>query len=143
MIEESKALGPIKGSLRRLTPRSLFYVALVLAAVGAMLATRGSFMPAYTDPVAAERIQAGSECEPGVPNKNANLQCDSELWHRSMHSLRTEKWTLVDLGAGLLASALSVLVFAWWSGSKSWTQLTTPKRTSSILALVSISWVIQ
>lgn len=143
MIEGSKTPRRPLACLRRLTPRSLLYVALALAMVGTMLAAIGSFMPAYTDPTAAELIRSGSECERGVPNKNIDLQCDSDTWYRSMSSLRTTKWTLVDLGAGLLASAMSVLIFAWWSGRKTWKQLTTPKWRLSILALVSVIWLAQ
>jgi hypothetical protein len=100
-------------------------------------------MPAYTDPVAAERIRSGFECERDIPNNNENRQCDNNLWHLSMNALRTNKWSLVDGGGGLLASALTMFVFRWLSGQKSWRQWSTPKSSLSILALASLSWLMQ
>ena len=100
-------------------------------------------MPAYTDPVTAERIWAGLECEPGIPNPNSNQQCDSELWYRSMNTLRTSKWSLVDAGEGLHASGLTLCVFFWWSRQKPWSRLLTPKNNLSILVLAGLCWLIQ
>jgi hypothetical protein len=121
----------------------LFYLALILIAIGAISIAVGSFMPAYTDQVAAERIRSGVECELGVPNKNDNFQCDSQMWHRSMDALRTYKWPLVDLGAGLLASALSILIFAKWAGPRLLRELVTPKRRWLLVALVAFAWLMQ
>jgi hypothetical protein len=123
--------------------RWLFYIALFFIVIGTISIAVGSLMPAYTDPAAAERIQSGSECEPGVPNKNGNSRCDSQVWHRSMDSLRTTKWRLIDVGGGLLASALSIFVFAKWNGRKSWKEMVTPKRSLSIVALVALAWLMQ
>jgi hypothetical protein len=103
----------------------------------------GSLMPAYTDPVAAEQILSGSECEPGIPNTDENLRCDNERWQASLKALRTSKWSLVDGGGGLLASALMMFVFLWLGARKSWTDLATPKRSLLILVLASLSWLMQ
>jgi hypothetical protein len=94
-------------------------MSIILAILGAILLATGSLMPAYTDPIAAERIRSGSECERGVPNTKENRQCDSELWRRSMDSLRTSKWSLVDLGRGLLMSAFSIFALIKYNGSNS------------------------
>lgn len=143
MIERFNSTLRAGGNPRRLTQKWLLCLAVLLAVMGAISVSTGSLMPAYTDPVAAERIRSGSECEIGVQNKDENVHCDSELWRRSMNSLRTDKWSLVDLGAGLLASALSILVLAGWNGQKSWKEAVTPRRSLSILALVSLSWLMQ
>lgn len=100
-------------------------------------------MPAYTDPVVAERIRSGVECEPGIPNTNENLRCDNDLWYRSMNTLRTNKWSLVDVGDGLLASGLTLGVFFWWVRQKPWRQLLTPKSSLSIVGLAGLSWLMQ
>jgi hypothetical protein len=123
--------------------RGLFYLALLFFIIGAISIAVGSFMPAYSDPGAVERIRSGSECELGVPNKSDRSRCDSEVWHRSMDALRTYKWRLIDVGGGLLASALSIFVFAKWNGRTSWKEMTTPKRSLSIVALVALVWLMQ
>jgi len=132
-----------KEEFGRSLQRGLFYLALLIFIVGTISIAVGSFMPAYTDPVAAERIFSGSECELGMPNKNDRSRCDSQVWHRSMDALRTYKWPLVDMGGGLLASALSIFVFAKWNGRKSWQEMVTPKRSLSIVALVTLVWLMQ
>src|SRR6476661_3423591 len=109
-----------RGDRPRLSRDWFVYLAVLLAAAGLVCVVIGSLMPAYTEPVVAERIRSGAECERGVPNTNENRQCDSALWHRSMDTLRTNKWSLVDGGGGLLASASMMFVFCWWSGQKSW-----------------------
>src|SRR6478735_5491164 len=132
-----------RGDRPRLSRDWFVYLAVLLAAAGLVCVVIGSLMPAYTEPVVAERIRSGAECERGVPNTNENRQCDSALWHRSMDTLRTNKWSLVDGGGGLLASASMMFVFCWWSGQKSWRRWLTPKSGLSILALASSSWLMQ
>ncbi len=119
------------------------YLALLLLAVGLALVIIGSLMPAYTDPMAAERIKSGLECERGIANTDKNQQCDSRLWYRSMDALRTNKWSLVDSGVGLLASGSTAYAFLWWNRQKSWRQLSTPKSIWPILALVALAWLSQ
>src|SRR6266545_2764208 len=105
-IETSKA------DVQRQFPRRwLTYVTLLIAAAGLMILIIGMLMPAYTDSEPAERIRLGLECERGIPNTDKDRRCDSQLWHRSMNSLRTSKWSLVDGGAGLLLSGLTTCVF--------------------------------
>jgi hypothetical protein len=128
---------------RRSLQRWFVYIALLFFVIGAISLAAGSFMPAYTDPAAAERIFSGVECELGVPNKAKNSRCDSEVWHRSMDSLRTTKWRLVDVGGGLLTSAFSIFVFAKWNGGRSWNEMTTPKRSVTIVGLAALVWLIQ
>ena len=138
----SSAAGAIDG-LRSPLQQWLFYFALFFVVVGAISIAVGSFMPAYTDPAAAERIRSGLECELGVPNKNSNSRCDNQVWHRSMDALRTYRWRLIDIGGGLLASALSIFVFAKWNGRKSWKEMVTPKRSWSIIVLAALAWLMQ
>jgi hypothetical protein len=123
--------------------RRCCYLALFLLAAGLALMVIGSLLPAYTDPVAAERIRSGLECERGVANTNKDQQCDNRLWHRSMDALRTNKWSLVDSGAGVLASGLMAYAFLWWHRRKSWRQLSTPKSSWYILALAALAWLVQ
>jgi hypothetical protein len=123
--------------------RCFRYLALFLLTAGLALLIIGSWMPAYTDPIAAERIRSGLECERGIANPDKNQECDSRLWHRSMDALRTNKWSLVDSGAGLLASGSTAYAFLWWNRQKSWRQLSTPKNRWSILVLVALAWLIQ
>jgi hypothetical protein len=143
MIEQPVASPEAGGDQRRVSQPWLGYLALLVATAGLVLLVVGSLMPAYTDPLVAERIRSGLECEPGIPNKNENLQCDSERWYRSMNALRTNKWSLVDGGGGLLASGLTLGVFFWQSRKKPWRQLLTPKSSLSILALAALSWLMQ
>lgn len=100
-------------------------------------------MPAYTDPIAVERIKIGSECEVAVPNpkKDESPPCESTVWHRSMAGLRTYKWRLVDLGNGLMVSVLTLFVFAKWHARKSGRAVGTPKRAVSIVVLAMVSWL--
>jgi hypothetical protein len=60
-----------------------------------------------------------------------------------MNNLRTNKWSFVDGGGGLLASALTMGVFLWLSRQKSWRRLLTPKSSLLILALASVAWLMQ
>jgi hypothetical protein len=143
MIQEPSASREVGDDQLRVLRRWLVYLALLLAAAGLVSVAVGSFMPAYTDPVVAERISIGLECEPGIRNTNENLQCDSELWYRTMKALRTDKWSLVDVGGGLLLSGLMMSVFFWWSRQKSWRQLSTPRSSLSILALAGLCWLMQ
>ena len=115
----------------------------LLVVVGVISIAVGYFMPAYTNPAAAERILSGLECELGVPNKNNGSRCDNQVWHRSMDALRTYKWRLVDLGGGLMASAMSIFVFAKWNGRKSWKEMVTPKRSWPIVVLAALIWLMQ
>ncbi len=108
-----------------------------------MLLVVGALMPAYNDPVAAERIISGDECVPGIPNGDENLKCDSNLWHRSMSALRTSKWRLVDGGGGLLLSGLMIAVFFWWNAGKCRNHFLTPRKSLWILALASLCWWMQ
>ena len=123
--------------------RWLTYLTLLIAAVGVMLLIIGLLMSAYTDSEAAERIRLGLECERGIPNTDKDRQCDSHLWHRSMSALRTSKWSLVDSGAGLFLSGLSMCVFFWWRGRQPRRLWLTPKSTLSILALAALCWLMQ
>jgi hypothetical protein len=143
MIEEPEATREAGGDQRRLPRRWLLYVALFLAATGLVFVVTGFLMPAYKDPVAAERIRSGFECERGIPNHSENLRCDSKTWHRSMNALRTNKWSLVDGGGGLLASALMLFAFSWSSGQRSWGQLLTARSGLLMLALAGLSWLVQ
>jgi hypothetical protein len=143
MIEESGATREADCGQPRLSRRWLICLAQLLAAAGLLLLVIGSVMPAYTDPVAAERIREGLECELGIPNTNSNQRCDSELWYRSMNTLRTSKWSLFDGGAGLVASGLTLGAFFWWSRRKPWRDVSTPKSSLSILALAGLSWLAQ
>ena len=118
-------------------------LALIFGLAGGIGLTAGALKPAYTDSAAAIRILAGAECEIGVPNPNPDGQCESAVWHKSMNSLRTYKWFFVDLGAGLLVTALSYVAFAIWIGGKTGRELTTPKNVSSILGLVALVWFAQ
>jgi hypothetical protein len=137
-IETSKA------DVQRQFPRRwLTYVTLLIAAAGLMILIIGTLMPAYTDSEPAERIRLGLECERGIPNTDKDRRCDSQLWHRSMNSLRTSKWSLVDGGAGLLLSGLTTCVFFWWRGRKPRRLWLTPKSTLSILALAGLCWLVQ
>jgi hypothetical protein len=123
--------------------RWLICFTLLIAAAGVMLLVVGLLMPAYTDSEAAERIRLGLECESGIPNTDKDRQCDSQLWHRAMNSLRTGKWSLVDSGAGLLLSGLTMSVFLWWRGRQPRRLWLTPKSTLSILALAALCWLVQ
>src|SRR5437763_9874004 len=97
------------GDIRpRFLPRWLGYLAVLSAVAGLMLLVTGYLMPAYTDSVAAERIRSGAECKRGVPNTNEDRQCETDQWYRSMNAVRTNKWSLVDAGGGLLLSGLTV-----------------------------------
>jgi hypothetical protein len=136
--------------LLRITPvpmqRWIFSLAKVLAFAGVVLVAIGTAVPAYKDPKAAQLIFSGAECEVGVPNRNENLHCDSVVWQRSMESLRTSKWLIVDVGMGFLASALSFALFGAYcrrAGIKSWTDLRTPKSSATIVVLAGISWFAQ
>jgi hypothetical protein len=131
------------GHRPRLSRHWLACLALLVAAVGLTLVVVGYSMPAYTDPVAAERIKSGQECERGIPNTNEDLRCDTERWHRSIRALRTIKWDLIDGGEGLLLSGLTIGGFFWWTRKKPWGQLLTPRNGLSILALAALSWFIQ
>jgi hypothetical protein len=119
------------------------YFALLLTAAGLVLVILGYLTPAYTDPVAAERIRSGLECERGIANNDVSLRCEIETWRRSMEALRTNKWSLVDAGGGLLASAVTMLGFLWWRGKKSWSRLLTTRSSLSILALAGLGWLVQ
>jgi hypothetical protein len=143
MIEHSSAAPRLADDRRWMRLSSLGSISIIVSILGAILLATGLWMPAYTDSVAAERIRSGSECERGVRNENENLQCNNEQWHRSMDSLRTDKWQFVDLGSGLMASALSILAFAKWKGRKSWSEMATPRRKLSFLILVSVCWLMQ
>jgi hypothetical protein len=143
MIEELSAIREVRDDQPQVPRRWPIYLALLLAAAGFLTVAVGSLMPVYTDPLVAERIRSGLECEPGISNTNANLQCDTQLWYRSMKALRTNKWNLVDGGGGLLVSGLILSTFFWWSGQKSWRQLSTPRSSLLILALAGLSWLIQ
>jgi len=143
MIEELSATREVADDQPRMPRRWLVYLALLFAATGLVSVAVGSLMPAYTDPHVAERIRSGLECEPGIRNTNENLQCDTELWHRSMKTLRTNKWSLVDGGGGLLVSGLMMSIFFWWNRQKSWRQLSTPRSSLLILALAGLSWLMQ
>jgi hypothetical protein len=143
MIEQSDTTPRAGDDPRRPRRNPLLSISIVLAILGAILLATGSLMPAYTDPIAAERIRSGSECERGVPNTKENSQCDSELWQRSMDSLRTFKWSLVDLGSGVLMSAFSIFAFIKCNGQNSWSESVTPRRSFSITALVGLAWWMQ
>jgi hypothetical protein len=123
--------------------RWVIYLTLLIAAAGLVLLTIGLLMPAYTDLEAAERIRSGMECERGIPNADEDRRCDSQQWHRSMDSLRTSKWSLVDGGAGLLLSGLTTCVFFWWRGRRPWRLWLTPKSSLWILVLAGLSWLMQ
>lgn len=143
MIEESSATLEASDDQPQMLRHWLVYLALLVTSAGLVLLVIGFLMPAYTDSVVAERIGSGLECEAGIPNTNENLQCDTERWYRSMNALRTNKWSLVDAGGGLLASGLAIGAFILWSRRKPWRQLLTPKHSLSILALAAISWLMQ
>lgn len=143
MSEELTATSEASGDQPGFSRHWLVYLALLLATAGLVSVVIGYLMPAYTDSVMAERIRSGLECVPGIPNANENLQCDSEQWYRSMSTLRTNKWSLIDGGVGLLASGLTMCVFFWRSRQKLWRQLLTPKSSLSILALAGLSWLMQ
>ena len=143
MIDPSVMPSADSGNQSRLLWRWFRHFALLLVAAGAMLLVAGALMPAYNDPVAAERIFSGDECAPGIPNRDENLKCDSELWHRSMSGLRTSKWRLVDGGGGLLLSGLMLAVFFWWNAGKRRNHFLTPKKSLWILALASLCWWMQ
>jgi hypothetical protein len=143
MIEKPGATREAGGEQPRLPRHWSVDLALLLAIGGLVLVVIGSLMPAYTDPVVAERIRSGLECEPGIPNMNENLRCDSDLWYRSMNMHRTSKWSLVDGGWGLLVSGLTLGAFFWRARKKPWGQLLTPKSSLSILALAGLSWLMQ
>lgn len=121
--------------------RWLNYFFLLVFLLGTILIVAGLFMPAYTDPMAVDRIRSGQECEYGVPNKNEYHQCDSDVWHRSMNSLRTYKWRFVDLGNGLLVSAVTLFAFAKWQARKSGRAMLTPRRAVSIVTLATVAWL--
>lgn len=123
--------------------RWLVYLALVMTSVGSLAVTVGWLMPAYTNAVTAERIRAGQECEPGVPNTSQDHQCPDELWHSSMDNLRTNKWHFVDVGAGLLMSGLMWCGFLWWTRKRDLRDLSTPKSGLGIIALASMVWLLQ
>jgi hypothetical protein len=143
MIEKSFVLSEAAGDRLR-SPRNWFAgLALLLVVAGFTLLVIGAWMPAYTDPVVAERIRSGSECQPGIPNTDENRRCDDQLWHRAMNTLRTNKWRLIDGGGGLLASGLTMAVFFGASRRKSWRQILTPGSSLSILALAGLAWLMQ
>jgi hypothetical protein len=143
MIEKSLVLSEAAGDRLR-SPRNWFAgLALLLVVAGFALLVIGAWMPAYTDPAAAERIRSGLECQPGIPNTDENRRCDDQLWHRAMNTLRTNKWRLIDGGGGLLASGLTMAVFFGASRRKSWRQLLTPGSSLSILALAGLAWLMQ
>lgn len=143
MIEQSTAPGDGNGNQSRWLWRWFSYLALLLVVVGSALLVIGALMAAYTDPVAAERIISGHECAPGISNRDENFRCDSELWHRSMRALRTNKWRLVDGGGGLLVSGLMMAVFSWWNAGKYRGHLLTAKKSLWILTLASLCWWMQ
>lgn len=133
-----------EAGLQRQPPRRwLTCLALLIAAAGVILLIIGNLMPAYTDWAAAERVRSGLECERGIVNTDKDQRCDSELWYRSMDSLRTSKWNLVDSGAGLLLSGLTMGVFFWWRGRQPRRLWLTPKSILSILALAALCWLVQ
>jgi hypothetical protein len=123
--------------------RWLTRLTVLIVVAGTILLIIGVLMPAYTDSEAAERIRSGFECEPGIINPEKNRQCDDQLWHRSMNSLRTGKWRFVDSGAGLLLSGLTIYVFFWWRGRQPRRLWLTPKSILSILALAGLCWLMQ
>ena len=131
------------GSQFRLLRHWPIGLALLIVAVGFLLVAIGVSMPAYTDPVAAERIKSGLECMRGVPNPDAGRLCSNEIWHRSMNELRTIKWSLVDQGGAMLASGLTMCVFLRWSRGKSWRQWSTPRWNFSLLAMAALAWLMQ
>jgi len=143
MIKQSLAFSEGGGDQPRWLRRWFSYLALLLVVVGSVILVIGTVMPAYTDPVAAERIISGQECKPGVRNSNENFRCDGELWHRSMSALRTDKWRLVDGGGGLLVSGLMMAVFSWWNARESRSRSLTRTRSLWILALASLCWLMQ
>ncbi|MBB4374216.1 hypothetical protein GGD63_007045 [Bradyrhizobium sp. cir1] len=123
--------------------RWLVYFALFLTLAGGLAVAIGWHLPAYTDAEAAERIRAGLECEPGIPNRDQDHRCPHELWRSSMDGLRTGKWGFVDTGAGVLLSGLTWCSFLWWTRGRSLKQLSTPKHGLSIIALASAAWLLQ
>ena len=143
MIEQSDTTPRAGDDPRRLRRNPILSISIILAILGAILLATGSLMSAYTDPIAAQRIRSGSECERAVPNTEENQHCDSELWQHSMDSLRTSKWSLVDLGVGLLMSAFSIFAWIKCNGQNSWRESVTPRRSFSIVALVSFTWWMQ
>lgn len=143
MIKQSTAPSNGNGNQSRFPWRWSSYFALLLVVAGSVPLLIGALMPAYTDPVAAERIISGHECAPGIRNSDENLKCDSELWHRSMSVLRTSKWRLVDGGGGLLVSGLMMAAFFWRSARKSWSRSMTARKSLWILTLASLCWLVQ
>lgn len=143
MIKQFIVSSEAVGDQPRLPRRWSSYLALLLVVVGSALLLIGALMPAYTDPVAAERIISGQQCAPGVSNRDENFRCDSELWHRSMSALRTSKWRLVDGGGGLLVSGLMIVVFLWWNARNYRSHLLTAKKSLWILTLASLCWWMQ
>lgn len=115
---------------------------LLLTTAGFLLIAIGFAMPAYTDAAAAERIRIGQECEPGILNVSPDQRCPDEQWYKSMNNLRTGKWRLVDAGAGLVASGLTMFGFMLWNRKKAWRELSTPK-SLWIVALASAAWLLQ
>jgi hypothetical protein len=140
--EQNDTLKPA-GSQSRLLRHWPICLALLVVAVGFLLVAIGASMPAYTDPVAADRIRSGLECRRGVPNPDVDRLCSNEIWHRSMNELRTIKWGLVDQGGAMLASGLTMCVFLCWSRRKSWRKWSTPRWNFSVLALAAVAWLIQ
>lgn len=121
----------------------MIYAALLMVVAGGLFLLVGAVTPAYTDPVAAERIRSAQECEPGVANTREDRQCPNELWHRSMDKLRTGKWSFIDAGGGLLLSGLAIGVFVGWNREKPWQEWQTPKWRLSILGLAGFAWLVQ
>jgi hypothetical protein len=126
--------------------RWILSVASVLALIGFVLVAIGSMMPAYSEPKAAQLIFSGAECVVGVPNPDPGLVCADDVWTRSMASLQTGKWRYLDAGMGLLASALTLVVFGWYCrrvGWEAWADLKTPRRAGTFVILASICWFVQ
>ncbi|MDX3968818.1 hypothetical protein ACSHT2_16020 [Bradyrhizobium sp. PUT101] len=125
-------------------PRRYRLACLILSitTVGFLLIAIGIATPAYTDAAASERIRLGQECVPGVPNASPDRRCSDEDWYRSMNNLRTSKWGLVDAGAGLVASGVTMLGFMLWNRKKAWRELSTPK-SIWIVGLASAAWLLQ
>lgn len=143
MIKQPITPSQNRGDQPRWLRRWCSHLALLLVVVGSALLVIGVMTPAYNDPVVAERIIMGQECTPGISNRDENLKCDSDLWHRSMSALRTNKWKSVDRGGGLLASGLMIAVFSWWTARTCRSRPLTAARSLWILVLASLCWWMQ
>ncbi len=126
--------------------KSIRVVVGLLALVGGAFLITGLFTPAYRDADAVQQVIFGKECEPGVANPSQDGMCDSKIWHRSMESLRTNKWPYVDFGIGLIVSSISLAAFGGVyhrKGCLRWREIQTPKTFTVIFLMAAMCWLVQ